>query len=181
MNEALTGDSIPKLFAFILLSFILACPAQAVFSPVINTTETDVHYNITSTFGPAGSTPAWLFLVVAVLGIGMLGISICIKQNELPKDGALLISLISIIPLLTATWMSLSIDVIASYGSVQGMYIINNSTSMEYIMLEHHIIYNPLPVTIMFIILCGVSILNTLRIRAEQKILLGETDNGIED
>lgn len=183
------------LSAFLLLAciaLILISPVQAVFSPVVNVSHSDVYYNITTTFAPVESTPDWLFILTAGLGIAMLGISLIIKPGAMPKDSALLLSIVSIVPLSIAAWMSLAIDTIASSGVSSEIihyqslpvlpsgYIIND-THVDWTLMEHHVIYFPLPITVMLIVFCGISIINIMRIRAEQKILPGETSNAAED
>jgi hypothetical protein len=142
-----------KLSIILSIIFLLAMVGivSADFQQPINTSD-NAYYNVSYTKATGGFTPFSVFVLVAAAGFYLLLFSLVGK----PEHNNDIIGYLAVPALGLATWQSLSIDVITGSGIA--------SQAGNYVMMEQHTVYNMTSVTVIFVILFVVSILNVIRL-----------------
>lgn len=138
-------------FVLILLIAMIGITSAADYTNTVNSSQ-NVYTNKSYTMSDNSSTPFVLFILTACFGFYLLVFSI-IATAEQNSD---IFGYIAVPALGLATWMSRAIDVITSGGTV--------STSSGIVTLESHTIYSNASITVIFIILFIISLLNVYRV-----------------
>lgn len=151
-----------KLFVLTLLLLFLVSPvlANPDFTPVIGD---PTHYNLSYSWATNAATPFPLWLFVAMLGLTLLFASFVLK----PDQGNDVCALIAPFPILIATVQSLSIDITGGAG----VAALSNGAANTWVLLENHIIYSPIWISLFFGVIFIVSILNIYRVYVNAKAL----------
>lgn len=117
--------------------------------------------NVTYINSQGLATPLPVAAGVAILGIIMLVLSIMYK----PENGADILSILSVPPLLISAWQFLSIDIVTGYGvTSQAICDMAIPESARFVLMENHTIYALYPVSILLIVLFVIAILNVYRV-----------------
>jgi hypothetical protein len=155
---------------FLLLITLLLCispvAAGLYVEPVGNfsqtfTREDFVVVNTTYINSQGLATPLPVAAGVAILGIILLILSIIYK----PENGADIMSILSVPPLLISAWQFMSIDVVTAFGvTSQPMSSQIYKETLKFALMENHTIYSLYPVSILLVILLVIAILNVYRV-----------------
>jgi hypothetical protein len=147
---------------FILISFIflIGISTAADFQ---NTMNDNTYYNVSYKSATGNFTPFSIWIFVAAAGFYLMLISF-LATSEQNSD---IYAYLAVPFLALSSWQSLALDVITGSGvaSQQGSYAL----------LEQHTIYSITGITVLFVILFIVSILNVYRV-----IILNKDPNEIE-
>lgn len=108
--------------------------------------------NVTYTYSKDNATPLNVALFVAAIGITALLGSLLLSREV----SGVIMAIIAPFPLIVAAWQFMSIDIVTSYGS--------SAISTTYALMENHTIYTIYPVSIIMLVLFGISVLNIYRI-----------------
>lgn len=108
--------------------------------------------NITYTQSTNNATPLTVALFVALIGIAALIGSIMLSRDI----SGVIMAVIAPFPLIIAAWQFMTIDIVTSYGS--------SAISTNYALMENHTIYTMYSVSIIMLVLFGISVLNIYRI-----------------
>jgi hypothetical protein len=146
------------LIAIFLISLI-GISAGADFQAPMNTSDA-AFYNVSYTAASGNFTPFSVWIFVAAAGFYLMLISFLAK----PEQNADIFAYLAVPILGLASWQSLALDVITGSGVT--------SQAGKYVLMEQHTIYSITGVTIIFIILFIVSILNVYRV-----VMLGKDPN----
>ena len=151
---------------FLMLMIVLAMfiiPASAEnFTKIIPSTDT-VIINQTYTRSDNPNTPLVIFILMAISGIVLLGLSFIMK----PEHCNDIMGYIAPIPLFFSAIMSLGLDIRTSAG-VASTYA-DNTTKL--LLIENHTIYTHPLVIIFLVIVFLISLLNILRVNRQHKEL----------
>jgi hypothetical protein len=148
------------IIAFLVLLLVSPVLANPDFTPII---EDPTHYNISYSLATNAATPFPLWLFVAMLGLTLLFASFVLK----PAQGNDVCALIAPLPILITAWQSLSVDIIGGAG----VAALSDGTTDTWVLLENHIIYSPILLSMVFVLLFIVSILNIYRVYVNAKTL----------
>jgi len=137
----------------VLLLFIsmIGITAAADFQAPMNTSDS-TYYNVSYKAASGSFTPFSVWIFVACAGFYLMLISFLAK----PEQNADIFAYLAVPVLGLASWQSVALDVITGSGVT--------SQSGKYVLMENHTIYSITGVTIIFIILFIVSLLNVYRV-----------------
>lgn len=120
--------------------------------------------NITYTQSENNATPLNVALLVAIIGMGaLLGSLIFFREVS-----GVILAIIAPFPLIVAAWQFMTIDVVTSYGAA--------AISTTYELMENHTIYTIYPVSIIMMVMFGISVLNIYRIVMASRVESEEED-----
>lgn len=138
------------LVLLLFISMIGITTAVDFQSPMNGSDNT--YYNVSYKAANGSFTPFSVWIFVACAGFYLLLISFLAK----PEQNADIFGYLSVPALGLAAWQSLALDVITGSGVT--------SQSGKYVLMENHTIYSITGVTVIFIILFVVSLLNVYRL-----------------
>lgn len=144
------------------LSVIVPCMA-ADFSPEV--TGDSVHYNITRHFDEGTTTPQTIWLLAAILGVGLFLwtiISAPKSTSDLERDAVM--SVIAWVPIGFTAITSFAVEEVTSAGTAV-------TADSGIVLLENHVIHDYSLIGILFGILLLIAIINTIRILTLHKSL----------
>jgi hypothetical protein len=147
------------ILILVFLISLIGISAGADFQAPMNTSDA-TYYNVSYTSASGNFTPFSIWIFVAAAGVYMMLISFLAK----PEQNADIFAYLSVPVIGLAAWQSLALDVITGSGVT--------SQAGKYVLMEQHTIYSITGVTIIFIILFIVSILNVYRV-----VMLGKDPN----
>ena len=151
----------------VLLALLLCvCPAMATFN-ITFTSDDLVTANVSYIPAQGSATPLPIAAGVAILGIVLLVISIVYR----PENGADILSILSVPPLLVSAIQFLSIDIVTGFGVTSQQIcdpVIYEST--RFVLMENHTIYQMYYVTTILIIFLVISVLNIYRVLMMEKL-----------
>jgi len=135
----------------ILLLALIGISSAADYTSAINSSQ-NVYTNKSYQMNDNSSTPIVLFILLACSGFYLLIFSIIAD----PGQGSDIFGYVAVPILGLAAWTSRALDVITSGGTV--------NTASGIVVLESHTIYSNPAITIIFIILLIISLLNVYRV-----------------
>jgi len=139
------------ILSLVILFALVGIAAAADFQAPINTTD-NTYYNVSYKTASGSFTPFSIWIFVAAAGFYLMLISFLTTQEQNSDMFAYLA-----VPILAlSAWQSAALDVITGSGVT--------SQAGKYVLLEQHTIYSITGVTIIFIILFVVSLLNIYRV-----------------
>jgi hypothetical protein len=141
-----------KIFIVLLLFVsMIGLTTAADFQAPMNGTD-QTYYNVSYQKANGSFTPFSVWIFVACAGFYLMLISFLAK----PEQNADIFAYLAVPALGLAAYQSLALDVITGSGVT--------SQAGKYVLLENHTIYSITGVTIIFVILLIVSLLNVYRV-----------------
>lgn len=144
----------------ILMLFMIGTVMAGEFQAPMNESDS-TFYNVSYKMASSGATPFIVWLIVAAAGFYLMLISFITQQNS---D---IFAYLAVPALGLASYQSMALDVITGSGVT--------SQSGKYVMMEQHTIYSITGVTIIFVILFIISLLNVYRV-----VMMNKDPNEIE-
>jgi len=159
-----------KLYFLILLALLITpVMANPYYTPVIPATGTDTtYYNVSYMLAQNSSTPFAFWLFMALLGLTLLFASFVLKEAQ----GNDICAIMAPFPILITAWQSLSVDIAGGAG----VAAIGGDVTNTWVLLENHIIYSQLLISLFFALLFIVSLLNIYRVWLNGKIIESSED-----
>ena len=143
----------------------------------MDTMSNVAHYNVSYSLASNSATPFVFWLFMAVLGLILLFASFILKTEQ----GNDICAIMAPFPILITAWQSLSIDVIGGYG-VAGILANDTVTKSSvdvmrtWVLMENHIIYSEVLISLFYGLLFIVSLLNIYRIWLNNKVIDSSED-----
>jgi hypothetical protein len=142
-----------KLAVILSIVFLLAIVGivSAEFQQPANDSD-NLYYNVSFSKSNGNFTPFSVFVLIAAAGFYLLLFSFVAK----PEQNNDIMGYLAVPALGLATYQSLALDVVTGSGIA--------SHAGNYVMMEQHTIYNITGITVIFVILFVVSLLNVVRL-----------------
>ena len=155
-----------KLYFLILLALLITpVMANPYYTPVIPATGTDTtYYNISYMLASNSATPFAFWLFMAMLGLTLLFASFVLKEAQ----GNDICAIMAPFPILITAWQSLSVDIMGGYGVA-----VSGNT---WVLLENHIIYSQILISLLFALLFIISLFNIYRVWLNSKVIDSSED-----
>jgi len=134
------------------------------FTPVMDTMANVTHYNVSYSLSSNSATPFVFWLFMAMLGITLLFASFVLKEAQ----GNDICAIMAPFPILITAWQSLSVDIMGGYGVA-----VSGNT---WVLLENHIIYSQILISLLFALLFIISLLNIYRVWLNSKVIDSSED-----
>lgn len=149
-----------SLLILVSIIFLIGIASAADFQANM---PNNTYYNVSYTAASGNFTPFSIWIFVAAAGFYLMLISF-LATSEQNND---IFAYLAVPTLGLATWQSLALDVITGSGVT--------SQTGSYVLLEQHTIYSITGLTIIFLILFIVSLLNVYRV-----IMMNRDPNEVE-
>lgn len=150
------------ILVLISVLFLIGVTTAADFQDTMNPSD-NTYYNVSYKTASGNFTPFAIWIFVAAAGFYLMLISF-LATTEQNSD---IFAYLAVPAIGLATWQSLALDVITGSGVT--------SQAGSFVLLEQHTIYNITGLTIIFVILFIVSLLNVYRV-----VMLNKDPNEVE-
>jgi hypothetical protein len=140
-----------SLFILVSILFLIGITTASDFQAPMNPSD-NTYYNVSYKSASGSFTPFAIWIFVAAAGFYLMLISF-LATSQQNSD---IFAYLAVPTIGLATWQSLALDVITGSGVT--------SQSGSYVLLEQHTIYSIPGLSVIFIILFVVSLLNVYRV-----------------